>query len=213
MWNGFETNCTESFAFTLKKQIFGDPIYYLQRRMKINDIVLPNPANGHVAIKHGGMGAWNGTIAESGLSRYDFDLCCNYPSHFSLLYSTINWNISWIVPAASAIQCSLFIADTQEFLDGATTVFPRGWHLNRIELVWSMRIGSWKAKLVRLPYYLLEASRERQIFPLHNLRINDEYAEQRVEGRNTVGYNPYAPFLPTNHCAASPLSSIFKLSL
>lgn len=37
---------------------WGDPIHYLYRRMKIDDLV-PSPDDGPTAIKHGDLNAWN----------------------------------------------------------------------------------------------------------------------------------------------------------
>lgn len=46
---------------------WGNPIHYLQRRVRITDLV-PSPDNGLIAIKHGDLNAWNVIITESGLS-------------------------------------------------------------------------------------------------------------------------------------------------
>ena len=46
---------------------WGDPIYYLYRRVKIDDLV-PYPDDGVTAVKHGDLNAWNVVVSEGGLT-------------------------------------------------------------------------------------------------------------------------------------------------
>lgn len=46
---------------------WGNPIYYLYQRMKIDDLV-PSPDDGATGIKHGDLNAWNVIVSEKGLS-------------------------------------------------------------------------------------------------------------------------------------------------
>lgn len=96
------------------------------------------------------------------------------------LYSIIDWDTSQIVPAASAIQHPLFIADISGWRNDGV---PQGmtFEEDRAYLEHAIRKLEGGGGPIAT---LLEGSRERQFFELslHNSRINDKYVEQRLEG-------------------------------
>lgn len=48
---------------------WGDPIHYLRRRMKIDDLVPPqDTGSGSAVVRHGDLNAWNVIVQESGLA-------------------------------------------------------------------------------------------------------------------------------------------------
>lgn len=98
-----------------------------------------------------------------------------------VIYSIIDWDTAQIVPAASAIQYPLFIADIP------------GWHNDGIPpgMLFEEDRAYLEHAIKKLEgsdgpiATLLETSYERQFFELslHNSRINDEYVEQRLQGK------------------------------
>ncbi|KAG9228154.1 hypothetical protein BJ875DRAFT_528295 [Amylocarpus encephaloides] len=115
LWTLEETQHTQEYKMTYRKLLqsevnkgliralegnsaWGDPIYYLHRRVRI-DSLIPYPDDGVATVKHRDLNAWNVVVNERGLS------------------DVVDWDTSRFMPAPSAIQHPLFIADIPGWLN------------------------------------------------------------------------------------------------
>ncbi|KAE9377630.1 hypothetical protein N431DRAFT_541317 [Stipitochalara longipes BDJ] len=134
----------------------GDPIHYLYRRVKIDDLV-PYPDDGIAILKHGDLNAWNVVANERGLS------------------GVVDWDTSRFTPAPSAIQHPLFIADIPGWLNDDV---PKEMTFEEDRAYLEHVIGKLDASSEnpgRIEH-LLRTSFERQFLEmsLRNRKINDE---------------------------------------
>ncbi|RDL37245.1 uncharacterized protein BP5553_04678 [Venustampulla echinocandica] len=155
--NSFEMRSTKDFSVRLKETpLGGDPIYYLYRRVKIDDLV-PYPDDGVAIVKHGDLNAWNVVVSERGLS------------------GVVNWDTSRFMPAPSAIHHPLFIADIPGWLnddvpEGMTFEEDRSYLEHAIK---KLDVSSEHPGQIE---HLLRTSFERQFLEmsLRNREINDD---------------------------------------
>jgi hypothetical protein len=162
---------------------WGDVVPFIQRRTAIDRLV-PDQTSLKLAIKHGDLNPLNVLVNERGLTgSVHFILLLKAPK--LTLHRVIDWDTACVVPAPSAIQHPLFIANipginndnVPEALDLSE---DRAYLEDSIRRV-SFENGSSVADL-------LADSFERQFFELslRNKKVNTEYVKLRG-GTDTLG--------------------------
>jgi hypothetical protein len=162
---------------------WGDVVHFIERRKAIDKLV-PDQSPLESAIKHGDLNALNVLVNERGLTGLVHLMLRLEVPNLTLL-SVIDWDTACVVPAPSAIQHPLFIANIPGINNDNV---PEALDLSedRAYLEESIRrLPSGNGSSVA---ELLAHSFERQFFELSlkNKKVNAEYAKLRGV-TNTLG--------------------------
>jgi hypothetical protein len=157
---------------------WGDVVHFIQRRTAVDRLV-PDQTRLQFAIKHGDLNALNVLVNEHGLTGL-VHLMLRLEVLDLTLHRVIDWDTACVVPAPSAIQHPLFIANIPGINNDGV---PEALDLSedRAYLEDSMRRLSFgnDSSVAEL----LADSFERQFFELSlkNKKVNTEYVRLRGE--------------------------------
>lgn len=165
---------------------WGDVAHFIRRRTAIDRLV-PDQTSLELTIKHGDLNALNVLVNERGLTGL-VHLILRLEAPELTLHRVIDWDTACVVPAASAIQHPLFIANipginNDNIPEASDLSEDRAYLENSIRRL-SFGNGSSVADL-------LADSFERQFFELslRNKKVNIEYVKLRGETKTLSARN------------------------